>query len=255
LLKTVKSGCTTPTVGALPRRFYNVVDGYAIESLDRPAPIDDGRVWNNHELHSGIGDVADSLTKLGVRLGGRLVMVSENSIALARVLLAASHIEAWAILVNPRPSPRELNLIRNHSGAKRVFLTVGVSRGAEGHALRYEAHTVAIGLPRQIAVTALNENTAPELVEDSSRDQVSCADLHLEHDGCAERRDAEARGCSRHKLAESLRTLGRTQWKNEMQRSPSSAPETSSVVQSPGGLPLRALRYSLAADRAKSSNR
>jgi long-chain acyl-CoA synthetase len=192
----VKSDRATPAVGALSRRFYNVVDGYAIESPGRPAPIEGGRVWNYRELDSGIGDGADSLTKLGVRRGGRLVIVIENSIALARVLLAASHIEAWAILVNPRLPPRELNQIRDHGGAKRVFLTVGVSGGAEGHALRYEAHTVAIGLPRQIAVTALNENTAPELVEDSSRDQVSCADLHLEHDGCAERRDAEARGSS-----------------------------------------------------------
>jgi len=50
-----------------------------------------------------------------------MIIVSENCIALAALLLAASRIDAWAIVANPRLSPRELDLIRDHSGARRMF--------------------------------------------------------------------------------------------------------------------------------------
>ena len=68
-----------------------------------------------------------------------MIIVSENCIALAALLLAASRIDAWAIVANPRLSPRELDQNRDHSGARRMFLTVGVSKEAEAHAQRYGA--------------------------------------------------------------------------------------------------------------------
>ena len=46
----------------------------------------------------------------------------------------ASRLEAWAIVVNPRLSPRELDQIRDHSGARRVLLTADVSQEAATHA-------------------------------------------------------------------------------------------------------------------------
>ncbi len=173
MLKTVEADHATRILGSLPRRIHNVVDRHASESPDRPALAEDGRVWNYRELHGAIGRIADDLTKLGVRPGDRLMIVSENSIALAGILLAASRIDAWAIVVNPRLSPREIDQIRDHSGARRVFLTVGVSKEAENHAMRYGAETISIGPLRDIAVTALNEETLPEPVEESRTDQVA----------------------------------------------------------------------------------
>ena len=35
---------------------------------------------------------------------------------------AASHREAWSVVVNPRLSAREVDLIREHSGARRPFI-------------------------------------------------------------------------------------------------------------------------------------
>ena len=52
-----------------------------------------------------------------------MMIVSENCIALAGLLLAASRIDAWAIVANPRLSARELDQIRDHSGARRMFFT------------------------------------------------------------------------------------------------------------------------------------
>src|ERR1700686_1593337 len=101
-----------------------------------------------------------------------MMIVSENCVALAALLLAASRIDAWAIVVNPRLSARELDQIRDHSGARRVFLTVAISKEAETHATRYGAETRVIGPLADIGVTALNEDTAPEPVEPSAKDQV-----------------------------------------------------------------------------------
>jgi long-chain acyl-CoA synthetase len=89
------------------------------------------------------------------------------------MLLAASRIDAWAIVVNPRLSARELDQIRDHSGARQAFLTVAISKEAEAHAKRYGAETRVIGPLTDIGVTALNEDTAPEPVESSARDQVA----------------------------------------------------------------------------------
>ena len=55
-------------------------------------------------------------------------------IALAALLLAASRLDAWAIVVNPRLSARELDQIRDHSGARCLLLTTAVSAEAASHA-------------------------------------------------------------------------------------------------------------------------
>ena len=68
-----------------------------------------------------------------------MMIVSENCIAFAGLLLAASRIDAWAIVANPRLSPRELDQIRDHSGARRTFFTADVSKEAAVHAQRYGA--------------------------------------------------------------------------------------------------------------------
>jgi long-chain acyl-CoA synthetase len=50
------------------------------------------------------------------------MIVSENSLALAALILATSEIDAWSVVVNPRLSAREVDLIREHSGARRLFI-------------------------------------------------------------------------------------------------------------------------------------
>jgi long-chain acyl-CoA synthetase len=158
---------------ALPLRIHQVVDRPALESPDRMALIEDGASWTYLELHAAVAEIADALLALKVRPGDRIMVVSENCIALAGLLLAASRIDAWAIVVNPRLSPRELDQIRDHSGARRVFFTAGVSREAESHATRYGAAIEAIGPLRDIGVTPLNADTAPEPVKASAADQVA----------------------------------------------------------------------------------
>jgi long-chain acyl-CoA synthetase len=160
-------------LGALPRRIHRVLDRPAREWADRPALIDDGATWTYRDLHQSVGEVAVALRALGVRPGDRLMIVSENCIALAALLLASSQIDAWAIVVNPRLSARELDQIRDHSGARRVFFTAGTSSEAASHASRYQATADSIGPLKGIGVSPLNKDAVAEPVEENPASQVA----------------------------------------------------------------------------------
>jgi long-chain acyl-CoA synthetase len=160
-------------VNTLPHRIHEVMDAHVVASPDRTALIDDKASLTYRELDRAVGDAADALRALGVRAGDRVMLVSENSIPLACLLFAASRLDAWAIVANPRLSPRELDQIRDHSGARRMFFTAGVSEEAAAHAARYDAPVRDIGSLRGIGVSALNQTTQPEPVEADGARQVA----------------------------------------------------------------------------------
>jgi len=158
---------------ALPRRIDEVINRPALETPNKSALIEDEASWTYHELKKAVEQTAVALEVLGIRAGDRMMIVSENCIALAALLLAASRIDAWAIVVNPRLASRELDQIRDHSGARRVFFTAGVSKEAATHASRYAAEVGAVGPLSSIGVTSLNEDTAAEPVKASAAEQVA----------------------------------------------------------------------------------
>jgi long-chain acyl-CoA synthetase len=157
----------------LPRRIHQIIDRPAVESPHKAALTEDGSIWTYHELHKAVEQTAVALKALGVRSGDRIMIVSENAISLATLLFAASRIDAWAIVVNPRLAPRELDQIRDHSGARRVLFTVGVSKEAAAHASRCAADVGSIGPLSRIAVTALNEQTEAEPAKAAASEQVA----------------------------------------------------------------------------------
>jgi acyl-CoA synthetase (AMP-forming)/AMP-acid ligase II len=157
----------------LPRRIHEVADPHVANSPDRVALIEDGASWTYRELDRSVAEIAAAFGSLGVRAGDRLIIVSENCIALAALLLAASRIDAWAIVANPRLSARELDQIRDHSGARRMFFTSRVSKEAAAHASRCGAETRQLGPLKTIDVGALNESAAAEPVETEPANQVA----------------------------------------------------------------------------------
>lgn len=161
------------SVEGLPSRIHEVMDRHVEATPDHIALIDDRTRLTYRELDRTVGRVAEALQALGIRGGDRIMIVSENSIPLACLLLAASRLDAWAIVVNPRLSPRELDQIRDHSGARRVLLTAEVSQEAANHADRYEATVQDVGPLRGIAVTGLNLATVAEPIEADGANQVA----------------------------------------------------------------------------------
>jgi len=160
-------------VEGLPNRIHEVMDRYVEATPDHPALIDDRGRLTYRELDQAVGGVVDALRGLGVRPGDRIMIVSENANPLACLLLAASRLDVWSIVVNPRLSPRELDKIREHSGARRVLLTADVSEEAAAHAARYGAAAQDVGPLRGIGVTGLNLATLPEPVEADGAKQVA----------------------------------------------------------------------------------
>lgn len=160
-------------VARLPRRLHAVIDRYAEETPDHIALMEDGTAWSYRELDGNVREAARQLAGLGVRPGDRIVIVSENCIALATLLFAASWLDAWAIVANPRLSAREIDQIRDHSGARRLFFTVAVSKEAAAHAERLNSDIRQIGPLKQIGVTGLNLATIAEPVEDDPAKQIA----------------------------------------------------------------------------------
>ena len=160
-------------LASLPPRIHQVMDQFAETTPHQPALVEDAAAWSYRELQHAVGQIAAALQSVGIRPGDRMMIVSENCIALAGLLLAASRIDAWAIVVNPRLSPREFDQIRYHSGARRVFFTTGVSKEAASHAARYEATVGSLGPLSDIGFSALNQATTPEPVESSAARQVA----------------------------------------------------------------------------------
>src|SRR5467141_750145 len=160
-------------VAGLPNRIHQVADSYVAKFPDRVALLEDGASWTYRELDRSVKEIATVLGSLGVRAGDRMIIVSENCIALAALLLAASRIDAWAIVANPRLSPRELDQIRDHSGARRMFFTSEVSKETAAHASRCGTETRQLGPFQQIDVGALNESAVAEPVESDPTKQVA----------------------------------------------------------------------------------
>jgi long-chain acyl-CoA synthetase len=160
-------------VAGLPNRIHHVADSYVAKFPDRVALLEDGTSWTYRDLDRSVKEIATVFGSLGVRAGDRMIIVSENGIALAALLLAASRIDAWAIVANPRLSPRELDQIRDHSGARRMFFTSKVSKEAAAHASRYGAESRQLGSLKQIGVGPLNESAVAEPVESDPAKQVA----------------------------------------------------------------------------------
>jgi long-chain acyl-CoA synthetase len=150
-----------------------VTADHAADALGRIALVEGGVGWSYRDLDRRVSETAAVLSSLGVRAGDRMIIVSENCISLAALLLAASRIDAWAIVANPRLSARELDQIRDHSGARRMFFASDVSNEAAAHASRLGAENRQLGPLPNIGVGPLNENATVEPVEADPAKQVA----------------------------------------------------------------------------------
>ena len=157
----------------LPNRIHAVMDRYVAATPDRLALVDDSTRLTYRELDQSVRRVAEALRALDIRSGDRMMIVSENSIPLACLLLAASRLDAWPIVVNPRLSLREVDQIRDHSSARRVFFTIDVSKEAAAHANRYGVPVLNVGPINGIGVSALREDTTPEPIDADGAKQVA----------------------------------------------------------------------------------
>ncbi|MBC8022090.1 MAG: acyl--CoA ligase [Burkholderiales bacterium] len=118
--------------------------------------------WTWRELEHGRKQLAELLLTLGVRAGDRVMVVAENCATLVAVLFAVTSVGAWVVNVNARLTPREVDAIRAHCTPRRVLYLGDDSADARHHAERVQATRLSLGRWGTIAVTALDERSAPE---------------------------------------------------------------------------------------------
>jgi acyl-CoA synthetase (AMP-forming)/AMP-acid ligase II len=158
---------------SLPNRIHEVFDRFVAATPDAIAVIGDDEKLTYRQFDRAVAAATEALRALGIRAGDRILIVSENCIALACLLFSASRLDAWAIVANPRLSQRELDQIKDHSGARRVFFTAEISEEAAAHASRSGATARDVGPLTGIGVSTLNLGTVAEPVEADGARQVA----------------------------------------------------------------------------------
>src|SRR6516165_10465260 len=157
----------------LPDRISDVIKPFARDTPDHPALVQGDVTWTYAELAAVVADTALIVQLYDIRPGDRVMIVSENSLALVALIFAVSEIDAWSVVVNPRLSAREVDLIREHSGARRAFYTTEVSEAARQHAERHDAEIAVLCGLGTLGVGPLNRDTVPEPVETDRSRQVA----------------------------------------------------------------------------------
>ncbi len=126
--------------GALPQRIHDPVDYWAAQTPDAPALLDaDARILTYAALRDSVTAMAAILADAGVRGGDRVLIVNENSAVTVAALFAASRLDAWAVLINARLAPVEIDRIRQHAQPRVIVFTHTVSQEAANHAIRHDA--------------------------------------------------------------------------------------------------------------------
>jgi long-chain acyl-CoA synthetase len=164
---------TEKILAELPDRISDVIKPFARESPDHPALVQGNVTWSYGELAAVVADTALILKHYDIRPGDRVMIVSENSLALVALILAIAELDAWSVVVNPRLSAREIDLICEHSGARRVFYTIKVSDAARQHAERHEADIAVLRGLGTLGVGPLNRDTVPERAEADRSRQIA----------------------------------------------------------------------------------
>ncbi len=157
----------------LPLRISDAITPWAERSPDHLALVETSGSWTYRQLASSVSSTQRWLLDSGVRPGDRVMVVCDNCRSFVAILLALSAIDAWVALVNARLSAREVDEIREHCGARRVIYTTTVSPHAREHAKRHGAITQEIADLGSVAIGPLNEEVAPESLNEDVSQRVA----------------------------------------------------------------------------------
>ena len=70
----------------MPSRIHEVTARPVAKAPDRIALVENGESWSYRDLEQRVGEIATVLSSLGIRAGDRMIIVSENCIALAALV-------------------------------------------------------------------------------------------------------------------------------------------------------------------------
>lgn len=127
--------------------------------------LEGGGVVSYAELSSRIEATAQALAERGLARGHRMLLVGENSVQMVVALLACIRVGAWAVPLNARMAPGEIDGIRAHCEPRMMFFDSTGSEAASTHACRVESTSDTPFLQGKLVV-----DTAPGTEPDASED-------------------------------------------------------------------------------------
>lgn len=158
-----------PGADETPARLYLAALAQARVRPEAAAISEDGRHWSFGELAQAVEEAAGLLRERGVRRGDRVMLIGENSLALAAFILAAGLVDACAVLENARRAPREVDAIREHCQPRLVVHLTQHSPDACGHAQRHGAAEATLPTVGPLALTPA-ASSEPDAVAGSCDD-------------------------------------------------------------------------------------
>src|SRR5580692_5079579 len=168
---------TEPTASdilkSLPQSIGDVIKPWTDRSPDRLALVETSGSWTYRQLNDAVDRATAWLQESGVRPGDRVMLVCENCRAFIAIFLGLTGMDAWPVLANARLSDREIDDIRDHSGARRVIYMTSVSPQATKHAKRHGAIIGEQAGLGPIGFGPLNEKVEPEPIDRDSAHRVA----------------------------------------------------------------------------------
>jgi long-chain acyl-CoA synthetase len=164
---------TTELLESLPAGIGDVIRPWAERSPDKLALSEPTGTWTYAQVDAAVAKTRVWLRDSGVRPGDRVMLVCENCRAFVAIFLALAGMDAWPVLANARLSPREIDDIRDHCGARRVIYMTSVSPLATQHAKRHGAVIAEAAGLGTIGFGPLNETVDPDPIETNSTDRVA----------------------------------------------------------------------------------
>ena len=116
-------------------RIHQMLDPHVAARPDAIAVIDtDGRAVSWRDFADHVEAATALLATQGVGSGDRVLIVAENCLSVAVLVMACSRVEAWAMPVNARLTAAEIDRVTAHAGPKVAFYTSHVSTEAAARA-------------------------------------------------------------------------------------------------------------------------
>jgi acyl-CoA synthetase (AMP-forming)/AMP-acid ligase II len=164
---------TAQLLADLPSRLSAIPRRWAERTPQANALHDGQRHWTYAELAAAIDAVVALLRRWQLRPGDRLAVIGENCVAQVVLSFAAAELDAWMVHLNGRLTPREVDLVLDHSGARlAIYLSMPASPETTAHAKRHAARAVDTPLG-QWMLGPLNPHCTPEAVHAASHQQVA----------------------------------------------------------------------------------
>jgi long-chain acyl-CoA synthetase len=171
--RSMKGGDPTLLLSRMPNRYSHVVRDRARSHPDRPALRVGPIAMSYGELWQAATAAKETLLKLNIGPGDRVLLVAENGLQVVCLLLALSELDAWAVPLNARMSGREIDAIRSFSNCSRVLYCTGDSQAAAAHASASDPIEQTVQVLGPVLVSYVNPSARPEPVHQDKAAQTA----------------------------------------------------------------------------------